>query len=328
MEISVIICCYNSESRIGPTLDSLLKQGLPEEVQVEIILVDNNCSDETVAVAGAVWNHPAWPLKIVKEPVPGLSAARDAGCRAATGTFLLFCDDDNWLASNYLQLAFDFMSNNPDCAAIGGWGDVVSDSDVEIPEWFDQFKTKYACGKTRSSGETDTLVGAGMFLRREALDRLNAQGFKSVLSDRKGKALSSGGDLELTLVLRLHGWHLWFSDELYFKHYMPEGRLNEAYLLRMCEGHGASRLVLGEYRRLLRGRFSWVPSIAWLPLVLGFRVVREALRSKRSFVGLRGAVDAATLRGAFQTELDLLKRGGVLGLVASINRNVSRQRGC
>lgn len=291
MKISVIICCYNSEGRIGSTLESLLAQQFKSAVSWEVVLVDNNCVDQTVEVAQSVWGSNAVPLRIVKELIPGLSAARDAGCRAAGGDYILFCDDDNWLDSKYLAHAFDFMSGHSEYGAIGGWGDVVSDPNVAIPEWFDQFKTKYACGKTRSEGPVDTLVGAGLFIRQQAMEQLQAAGFISTLSDRKGAALSSGGDLELCMALRLAGWKLHFSDKLYFQHYMPAGRLTEDYLLRMSEGHGRSRSILGEYRSALAGS---VPQSRWLyAMGFRFRLVLRVLKFR--VLGLKLPPDTALM---------------------------------
>lgn len=326
MDISVIICCYNSESRIGPTLLSIAQQVLASEVSVEVILVDNNCSDQTVAVAEATWRNQAWPLKVVKEPVPGLSSARDTGCREASGTFLLFCDDDNWLCQNYLSIAYDFMEQNPDFGAIGGWGEIVSNA--EVPDWFPDFETKYACGKTRIEGEVDTLVGAGLFLRKTAIQQLGASGYKPLLTDRKGEALTSGGDLELCLALRLAGWRLYYSEELQFKHFMPSGRLEEAYLLRMCEGHGRSRSILGEYRRVLKrpGTMSCLCYTISFSLRLLLRVAKGRIFGLvgQSGGSLRQRVDSATNEGSLDSDIRLLRSGHVFSVARGLWENFQR----
>lgn len=292
MKISVVICCYNSAGRIRPTLEALLAQRFDREVLWEVVLVDNNCTDETVQVAQGVWAASSIPLRVVQEPTPGLSSARKRGVAESTSAYILFCDDDNWLASDYLQVALDFMEASPEYAAIGGWGDVVSDPDVAIPEWFDQFKTKYACGKTRSEGPVDTLVGAGLFIRQQAMEQLQAAGFISTLSDRKGAALSSGGDLELCMALRIAGWKLHFSENLYFQHYMPAGRLTVDYLLRMSEGHGRSRSILGEYRSALAGS---APQSRWLyGMGFRFRLVLRVLKFR--VLGLKLPPDAPLMK--------------------------------
>ena len=327
MKISVIICCYNSESRIQATLEHLIRQEVDASVGWEVVLVDNNCSDQTIAVARKVWTRSDVALKVVEEPEAGLTAARECGVQHSSGAYILFCDDDNWLDPSYLQRACVFLEASPTYAAIGGWGDVVSDEDVHIPDWFKRFETKYACGKTNAEGDVDTLVGAGMFLRKDALLNLQQSGFKSLLSDRKGTALSSGGDLELGLALRLVGWKLYFSEDLYFKHYMPAGRLTEDYLIRMCHGHALSRPVIGEYGRLLtlqnpHGQFlrKFVPF--WVLAI--YRLVRGML----GVTGKRGGDLPTQVHHAIESATNqqyrkLLLSGQVFGLRQEIKRNVS-----
>jgi len=327
MKISVIICCYNSEVRIGLTLESLLAQQFQSAVSWEVVLIDNNCTDKTVEVAQRAWGASSIPLRVVEECTPGLSAARDCGVVESKGEYILFCDDDNWLDPDYLQSALDFMDDALDYAAIGGWGDVVSDPGVSMPVWFEEFETKYACGKTGSEGDVDTLVGAGMFIRKKALLGLSEAGFKSLLSDRKGNALSSGGDLELSLALRLIGWKLYFSEDLYFKHYMPAGRLTEDYLVRMCHGHALSRPVIGEYGRLLTLQY---PHGQFLRKLVPFWLlaVYRLLRGRLGLLRKRGNNLAASVQYAIESATNqqyrkLLLTGQAFGLRQKVKRNLS-----
>ena len=331
IEISIIICCYNSEARIGLTLESLLVQQFQSAVSWEVVLVDNNCTDQTVKVARKTWGAYDVPLRVVKESTPGLSAARDCGVVESSGEYILFCDDDNWLDSDYLQRAFTFMEASPAHAAVGGWGDVVSDPNVSIPDWFERFETKYACGKTNVEGDVDTLVGAGMFLRKEALLSLQRSGFKSLLSDRKGEALSSGGDLELCLALRISGWKLYFSEALYFKHYMPEGRLSEDYLIRMCHGHALSRPVIGEYCRLLAlqtAEGKMLRQRVPFYLLAIYRRVRGTIR----VLGLSATDLASRVQHAIETATNqqywqLLRSGQAFELRQRVRANVEGESG-
>ena len=84
--VSVVICCYNSEARIIPTLQHLAKQECPTDLAWEVILVNNNSSDDTVAVAKKYWE--ADPnnvhLIVVNEERPGLSfAERARNCKGS-----------------------------------------------------------------------------------------------------------------------------------------------------------------------------------------------------------------------------------------------------
>lgn len=102
MNISVLICTWNNCKRLAITLDSLTKCRIPPGLTWELILVNNNCSDETDTVAAQFQSR--LPLKYLKEPRPGLSVARNTAIRQAAGRLFIFTDDDvefslEWLAA-------------------------------------------------------------------------------------------------------------------------------------------------------------------------------------------------------------------------------------
>ncbi len=72
--VSVIICCYNSSSRLIPTLNHLAKQEITRHIRWEIVVVNNSSTDNTAEVAIETWkqHNVAVPLYIVDEPVSGL----------------------------------------------------------------------------------------------------------------------------------------------------------------------------------------------------------------------------------------------------------------
>lgn len=310
MEVSIVICCYNSAERIRSTLEHIKEQQLSGGGIFQVVLVDNNCSDQTVQVAQEVWGQCEFELVILKETTPGPEAARRCGINYSQSKYVLCCDDDNWLDANYIVQAYAFMQTRPEYAAVGGWGEVVSDSDVEIPDWFEQYQTKYACGHLSPVGDVNNLVTAGLFLRKEAWDQLRGHSFRPVLAGRKGSGLQTGEDFELTMALRLAGWKLHYSHDLHFKHYMPSVRLTQEYLLNMSEGHGRSRSVLGEYRYALEGAGSkpqWMYRLRFrfrlFLRVLKFRILKRALKSSAS---LAQCVSHATNRGSFTNDVELL----------------------
>ncbi len=95
---SVVVPCYNAASTIAETIASVTAQ---TEHDLEIIAVDNNSTDATAEVlAGLAAAEPR--LRIVKEPVQGLSAARNGGIRAARGELIAFLDADDLFDPDYL----------------------------------------------------------------------------------------------------------------------------------------------------------------------------------------------------------------------------------
>lgn len=250
MNISIIICCYNSANRIKPTLVHIAHQDLLD-FSSEVIVVDNNCTDDTISVAKKVWmdcNNP-FSLRIVEEKRAGLSYARNTGVMAARGEIIIFCDDDNWLDKDYCKIAYKIMDSDASIGALGGRGLAVSDDD--LPHWFTTYQGGYAVGvQSMNSGFIDErgyLWGAGMVLRNDDMRKLLSAGFKSALTDRVGNNLTSGGDSEICKWFLIIGKHLYYSEKLIFKHYIEQKRLKKEYLIKLHEGHKQSPDLLAFY---------------------------------------------------------------------------------
>lgn len=255
--VSVIICAYNSVSKLEKTLWHLAKQETDAELNWEIILVDNASTDGTSAYAKEIWSdyQASIPLNIILEKKPGLSFARHAGIANSNYDFVLLCDDDNHLDKNYIQQGFQLLVENSAVAALGGKGKIVSD--VAIPDWFEHYKYNYACysqgnDQTKIDKQVKSLYGAGLFIKRKIYLELFTQNFKHILSDRIGKKLISGGDTELTFALRLRGYELAYSSLLQFNHFMPEVRLTEKYLLELIRSQAYSAAQLRVYDFLFK----------------------------------------------------------------------------
>jgi glycosyltransferase involved in cell wall biosynthesis len=249
--VSIIVCCHNSANRIVGTLKHLWVQetnGLP----VEVVLVNNNCTDDTVNIAMNEWRDCGrqMPLKIVEEPIMGVSAARNKGVRSAKYEYAIFCDDDNWLASDYIRLAFDTMESNPGAGVLGGSSTAVSDA--PFPDWFEQVKGDYAVGLQLDGNPCDAstrgyLWGAGMVVRKFVFEDLLGNGIANVLSDRKGKELSSGGDSEICKWFLMLGYSLWYNPNMKFSHFLEIDRLREEYYIQMKEKQNEAYLILQCY---------------------------------------------------------------------------------
>lgn len=247
---SVVVCCHNSAHRIVPTIEHLAR--LKVSHPWEVVLVDNNSTDETAALAEKTWRDlgaPA-PLQIVTERRTGLSLARDRGVAAAKYELIVFCDDDNWLADAYLDRAMEVMAARSEVGVLGGQGLPIAD--VPLPGWYWLCYESFAIGaQALHSGDlTDRgyVYGAGMALRRSVYLRLLASGARHLLTDRVGTKLSSGGDNEICMWHILAGYRLWYDELLTFQHYMPETRLTKAYWVQLrgdCQGHED---VLDTYR--------------------------------------------------------------------------------
>jgi glycosyltransferase involved in cell wall biosynthesis len=102
--ISVIVCTYNRARRLEQTLKSLQEMAVPVGLPWELIIVDNNSSDNTKEIVDGFINKPDLNAKYITERHQGLSYARNIGIQESSGNIIAFTDDDcivdrHWIAS-------------------------------------------------------------------------------------------------------------------------------------------------------------------------------------------------------------------------------------
>ena len=256
--VSVIICCYNSAQRISNALVALAKQQYPATLLWEIIIVDNACTDNTGQIACEIWEtfNTDIALRVVYEPLPGLGHARIKGVNEAMHPIVLFCDDDNWLAENYVQGVCEILEGDCNIAACGGMGIPV----FETPEpyWFYQYAEAFALGSQEINSENGQLLnlyGAGMAVQKHILKKLYQSSFDPLMKGRSGKQLSSSEDTELTYAFVLMGYKLFYAPDLKFFHYMPKERLTFEYLKKLFISFGNDGPFRNLYYAFISKRF-------------------------------------------------------------------------
>jgi glycosyltransferase involved in cell wall biosynthesis len=253
--VSIIICCHNGARRLPETVRHLAEQQVPAHVPWEFILVDNHCSDNSVALAEAIWTayHPVGEMRVVKEPRLGLSHARTRGFEEAQYEFMIMCDDDNWLANDYVATTYAIMSTKPSIAALGGIGKLQFE--ITPPKWIEYANIFAAGPQADQSGKVfkNRVYGAGCVIRKSAYLKLQNLGYRSFLSDRKGAALTSGGDYELCYALAILGYDIWYDERLKFDHFITRERLTWEYFMRYARESSLCFDVLTSYKMIAAG---------------------------------------------------------------------------
>ena len=92
MDVSIVLCTWNNCRRLRVTLEAISRCTVPAGVSWELVVVANNCSDDTALVARSF--HDRLPVVYIEEPRQGLSHARNTGVAAARGRLIIFADDD------------------------------------------------------------------------------------------------------------------------------------------------------------------------------------------------------------------------------------------
>lgn len=100
--ISIVLCTYNNADSLKITLEQLAAQEVDNAHLIELIVVNNNSSDNTQAVIEAADIH-RYAYHHYLEARQGLSHARNLGVNKARGTYILFTDDDADIPSDWAQ---------------------------------------------------------------------------------------------------------------------------------------------------------------------------------------------------------------------------------
>ena len=104
--VSVIIPCFNSGLTINQTVDSVREQTYPN---IEIIIIDDG-SDDPVTLE--ILKNIA-DVMLIQQPNSGLPAARNRGCEAASGDFILPLDSDDWLETDAVYELVSVLEKTP-----------------------------------------------------------------------------------------------------------------------------------------------------------------------------------------------------------------------
>jgi glycosyltransferase involved in cell wall biosynthesis len=245
--VSVIVRTSDGASRLPAALAHLRAQA-PTTVPWEVLLVDNASTDDAVKVALSCWGGGPVPLRTMPEPKLGRKSATERGLKEARHEFVGFVDDDNWVAPDWVQVAYHTLASDPFLGAVGSVCDTVFETPE--PKWFSEFHSSYGVltdsDLYQRKDPWEYLHGAGLCIRKQAWTRLVQGGFRS-LADRIGARSPGTGDTELALAIRLAGWKICVERRLRIKHFMSAERLCWEYLRRLQRGCAASQALLDAY---------------------------------------------------------------------------------
>ena len=102
MYFSIIIATRNRCHRLATCLEYLRQLDVGEH-RLQVVLVDNGSTDETPSVMSSFASTFSHPVTLVREPVQGVSRAKNAGIAQAQGDVLIFIDDDCYIDTAYLH---------------------------------------------------------------------------------------------------------------------------------------------------------------------------------------------------------------------------------
>jgi glycosyltransferase involved in cell wall biosynthesis len=115
--LSIIICTYNNSASLLLTLNQLIRCDIPDNHEIELILVDNNSTDQTAEVCKKTLPRFPFETSYAVEKKQGLSHARNLGLDLSDGEYLLFTDDDADIPRNWIREYLNVIEKeSPHCA--------------------------------------------------------------------------------------------------------------------------------------------------------------------------------------------------------------------
>ncbi|RMF28484.1 MAG: glycosyltransferase [Cyanobacteria bacterium J083] len=248
-DFTVAICTYNGSKTLSQVLDKLRSQANVEQLNWEILVIDNNSTDDTAKIVETyqlVWTE-SYPLKYFFEPQQGLAFARRCAIQESNSPLIGFLDDDNLPEENWVAAAYSFAQEHPQAGAYGG--QIHGKFEVEPPANFGRIARFFAliegdhtyCYNEKYQNSKIRMFppGAGIVIRKQAwLESIPPQPLLPQTNE----------DLEMLSQIWQQGWQIWFNAQMHLDHLIPASRFEKSYLKKFFRQNGLMRY----YVRMLR----------------------------------------------------------------------------
>lgn len=270
--LTVIICTYNRAKYIGPLLESLAANDLAKS-EYEILLVDNNCTDNTRAICDAfAAAHKDVRFRYVVEPEQGLSAARNKGIKEAKGDIIVYVDDDALVDAHYLRDYAEWFAAHQETMACGG--PIEPLYETEEPKWMSPYTKALLTAwmnygdKVREYPKGRYPGGGNAAYRKEVFDKVGL--FNTALGRKGGNLM---GSEEKDIFDKMHALHMQvlYLPTPVLHHCIPQAKLEKDYFDRLTLQIGISErqrtlaISKGKYfKRLFSECVKWGGTIVLL----------------------------------------------------------------
>lgn len=236
MKTSVIIPTYNRAKTLRVTLQSLIEQDF-DRAQYEILVIDNNSTDQTATVVRELQARSPVPLRYLHEARAGVHYARNLGAVNALGRVLYFTDDDMIAERGMLSELYKTFDLDPLIAV--ATGRVLPKWECDPPDWV----LKHCANGILSLQlrEEDLLVSRenpGVWSCHEAILKdvlIECGGFHP--ENTEGVWVGDG-ESGLNAKVKERGYKFAFVGRAVTYHVIPPCRMTQEYLNKRMENQG------------------------------------------------------------------------------------------
>jgi glycosyltransferase involved in cell wall biosynthesis len=289
---SVVICTYNHAGLLPGALDSVLRQTF-DRSRYEVIVVDNNSTDDTRSVIDAVTRRDPG-IRYCLEPAQGIAHARNCGWRHARGRYVAYLDDDCRAPDDWLSVADEIFERASPMVLGGSYS---TDFGGIRPRWasdsFNSYGPPFREARTLAHSEYGWLVGGNVFVRKTLFDEIG--GFDSRLG-HVGQTVAYGEETAFfERASKCFPGSLYYDPRLSVSHLVRPEKLTLWYNVRGAFGAGRSAVRLREPTvRRATSRLLLDAGITTLSLAADV-LVRMLIRDRRRYRYARNYVDDHSL---------------------------------
>jgi len=214
-KVSIVIVTYNSSSTIENCLNSIISN--TTDVPYEVIIVDNDSKDDTVALSKRILSQTDVPYKIIenKENI-GYSAGANQGVRASSGEFIVFLNPNTVLYKNWLSGMLKYFQIE-NVGAVGPVSDYVAGyqkaqfyiDGLDASNSLEAFSKAIYNKNNGKAVETKLLIGFCLLTKREVIEKVGTFDENLFLEQ---------GDLDFSWRLRINGYKLLIATDIFIHH--------------------------------------------------------------------------------------------------------------
>jgi glycosyltransferase involved in cell wall biosynthesis len=246
MKITVAICTLNRARLLGRALAGMRGLKVPQGIEWELLVVNNNCTDNTDEVIASYSGH--LPVRRIFEAKPTVANARNAAIKNARGDYILWADDDVLVDRDWLLVYLDAFRRWPDAAVFGG--PISPWFEGTPPQWLSRIwgRVEIAYAMRDLGDEHIPLLPTLARLPFGANFCVRTQEQRRHLYDpaisRQAEVLLSGEELEVICDILKEGGTGWWLPGAKVEHWIPQWRQSIKYLRDFYIGCGQTSLVL------------------------------------------------------------------------------------
>ncbi|RQW82157.1 MAG: glycosyltransferase family 2 protein [Geobacter sp.] len=249
VDVSVIICTWNNCRRLEITLESFCQCRIPEDVTWELITVANNCTDSTRGIVEGMMNR--LPLVYAEEPIQGLSRAKNAGLRKASGALVIFTDDDVYPDPGWIHTYWNAFTRQPRGFF---WGGPVESEFEEATPGPDLLSAAPYSVKGLDYGPVQRELKQGEFFisanwacPQDSFAEVGGFDVNLGLNSKMGE-ISTGEESDIMSRLVQAGHRAVYIPEARLRHFVPRSKCTDEHILARCLAGARLSARAFEYR--------------------------------------------------------------------------------